>query len=128
MATAQTLLAPVIQILQAEGSLNDVRYGQDLASRLQQQGKPLKVIAGQLQAKGLAASVVKDALQQVQGAALVDGGADLLAARAYVARRRLGFWRGDAACDYMQKDMGALARRGFSYQTAKRALQRTEIE
>ena len=49
--------------------------------------------------------------------------AELEAARAYVRIRRLGPYRSaDARDEYRQKDLAALARQGFSFDTAKQAL------
>lgn len=106
------------------GFLDDARVAQARAQALRARGASRRLVAQKLRQQGLDA---EPALARVDGAdtALDEGGSDhrghaeLAAARAYAKRRRLGSRERDKA-------LAALARQGFSFQVARRALDAAE--
>jgi regulatory protein len=53
---------------------------------------------------------------------------DLAAAIAYARRRRLGPWRqGDDREEHRERDLAALARQGFGYDTARRVIEAENV-
>jgi regulatory protein len=122
-------IAEVLDTLQGQGFLDDARYADNAARSLAARGHSLRAVRSRLTAKGVARDHIDDALlhlaeeiaQPGQDAADIDP--DLAAAVAYARRRRLGPWRAPEVRDeFRTKDMGALARRGFSSETVRRVL------
>lgn len=108
----------LIARFQQAGVVNDELYATDRARSLHRRGNAPQAIRSKLSSKGLYGRVVDDAI-----AALGEGAA-LEAARGYARKRRLGHWGedGDDREQY-QKDLAKLARRGFSYDIARTAMQ-----
>jgi regulatory protein len=112
----------LIARLTVNGTLNDVAYAEGQARRLRQLGKSPGVIRAKLRAKGVESGMIDEVLHQTSLTA--DGGdATIKAALAYARRRKLGPFRETAADRAThQKDLGALARAGFSLDVARRVL------
>jgi len=111
---------------QRSGLLNDRLYAEGKARTLARQGRPGHVIARTLAAKGVGAEEVETA---VAGLVAEDPDADLTAAVAYARRKRLGPFRRPAErAERRQKDMAALARRGFSYEIARRVIDAADAD
>lgn len=107
--------------LQALGLIDDVRYAEGRAASRAAKGLGRSRIAQDLQAKGIARATI---------AYTLDGEIDDLAqARRFAARKRLGAYRpGGAAPDRHHKDLAALARAGFGFSVASRALEGQDEE
>jgi regulatory protein len=104
------------------GAVNDRLFADGLTARLRRLGKGPGVIRARLQAKGISADVIKTMLEDT--ATTADGqDAAFVAALAYARRRRLGPFRvGPTDRDTARKDLGALARAGFSLDIARQVL------
>jgi len=102
------------------GILNDSRFAEASIRGLRQRGLAERAILHRLSAKGLEATTVREALQRVDADRVEP---ELEAALRFVKRKRLGPHRTKAAtANDRRKDLQALARAGFSYEVAQRAL------
>ena len=116
-------IVAVITKLQRNGLINDRSYAEGRVRRLYGEGKALGRIRQVLVAKGVAKPDVEAALERLEMEA--EGPvSDLPAAISYARKRRLGPYRADPAerAAMRQKDMGALARRGFSQAVTMKVL------
>jgi len=115
-AAAKRAIPDVVGKLAAAGAVNDVAFAQARARKLSRTGHSRRAAAAHLAARGVPAEVVQSALPQ-------DDDGEVAAAIAYLRRRRLGPFRIAAAPpEAHQKELGTLARAGFSGATARRAL------
>ncbi|NMM43749.1 RecX family transcriptional regulator [Rhodospirillaceae bacterium KN72] len=109
------------------GLLDDGLYAEGRAASLHRQGKSQRAIRQALSVKGIDAATADSALTALDER--VDGDVDLGAAVNYARRRRIGPWRREdlreAARD---KDMAALARQGFGYDTARKVIEADTVE
>ena len=127
------LLDPLIARYQQSGLLDDTVYAQGRVASLRRQGLSRQAITQKLAQKGLSAAEVTAALRQVDATAADIAGDDiddaaareLAAARTLAKRKRLGRWRRNPPAERKDanKEMAALARAGFSYDIARRALE-----
>jgi len=125
----------VLSACEKAGFINDNAYAKGRARSLLRRGKALRVIAADLSSRGIASDQVDAALAELKAEA--DDAAyeevrgtdpNIAAAAAYARRRRLGPWRRpDIREEKRDKDMAALARQGFGYDTATRIIN-SEIE
>lgn len=131
LSEAEAIIPDVVERMQAFGFLDDRRYGEALIRRLRARGNSLRRIAIRLHERGVASDV--------RAALLADAGdpaAELEAARTYARRRRFGAQRrpdrcggaeggdeSDAERDRRRRELASLARAGFAYETARRALE-----
>ena len=108
--------------LAASGAVNDLAYAEGRAASLRRLGKSPGKIRVALSAKGIAAAVIARVLEDTATTATGEDAA-LQAAIAYARRRRLGSYRvGPRDRDTDRKDLGALARAGFSFAIAQASL------
>lgn len=108
----------VLGKLRRLGYLDDARFAVARVRSLRKRGKSARAVRAALSAQGVAQDVVERALAEEEGE-----DAELEAARAFVRRRRLGPHRPAEARDAeREKDLARLARAGFSYDVAVRAL------
>lgn len=108
------------------GILNDGRFAETSIRSLRQRGLAERAILHRLSAKGLEAATVREALQRVDAD---QSQPELEAALRFVKRKRLGPHRTKAAtANDRRKDLAALARAGFSYEVAQRALAADVLE
>lgn len=108
--------------LQRLGLVDDARFARDRARLLHRRGQGRRRIQAALFAKGLSEEHVAAALAEL-------GGTELEAAQIYARKRRLGRWRTaplDAAS--RQKELGKLARAGFSWEVARQVVEEPERE
>jgi regulatory protein len=102
------------------GVLDDARFARNLASQLNARGKSARAISQKLSQRGVPSDVTSELMSARKQA---EPGAELEAARAYARKRRLGSYRKDDERDANRhKDLASLARQGFSFEIAKRAL------
>lgn len=98
--------------------VDDARYAEAAARRLRARGASSRRIRAWLDAKGVDRGVADAALAEEE---VEDP--DLAAALALARRRRIGPWRtGAADPELRRKELGILARAGFPYEVARRAL------
>lgn len=103
------------------GLVDDRRYAEGKAASLHRRGGSARAIRAALTAKGVPADEIDVAITALQDAA---ADPELAAACAFARRRRLGPWRRpeDRAAMWT-KDLAALGRGGFNFDTARRVLQ-----
>ena len=109
----------VIARLTGLGLLDDTRYARERVRSLRGRGNSTAMIRAKLRAKSLPAELIDMALGE--------GGTDLaehelLAALRYARRRRLGPFRTAEREMRRDRDLAALARQGFAYETARRVV------
>ncbi|MEQ8604968.1 MAG: RecX family transcriptional regulator [Marivibrio sp.] len=109
------------------GLLDDATYARGRAASLHRQGKGARAIRMALLQKGIGeddAAAALEALVEEAGTQETD----LAAALAYARRRRLGPYRGGAPdeaarAERRDRDLAALARRGFSYDVCRTVIE-----
>ena len=117
---AEAWIAELVERYQGSGVLNDARFAKNLASQLTTRGKSSRMISQKLAMRGVPSDVAQELMTARKQE---EPNAELDAARAFARKRRLGAYRNaDERAEYRQKDLASLARQGFSFDTAKRAL------
>ena len=120
-AVAKRAVPDVVARLAAAGAVDDASFAQARSRSLTRAGHSRRATAAHLAARGVPAEIVSAALPD-------DSGAELAAAVAFTRRRRIGPFRSpaegtdDAAQDRRHRELGALARAGFSHAIAQQAL------
>ncbi|MBV8548356.1 MAG: RecX family transcriptional regulator [Alphaproteobacteria bacterium] len=122
----------VITAHKRAGNLNDAAFAETKIAGMRRSGTSKRRIEQKLAHKGVAKQTVAKALQGFDSDQMGDtGDAELQAARTFARKKRLGSFRTQTQNDEGDKeerrqreakDIAALARAGFSYDTAKRAL------
>jgi regulatory protein len=108
----------LLERYQASGILNDERFAKNYTERLRARGGSQRLIEQKLRVKSLSASSIQTALAETKSR-----DSELEAARALVRRRRLGPHRQpEERAQFRRKDLATLARAGFDYDTAAKAL------
>ena len=115
-------MAIVVEMLdryQKNGLVDDRRYGTTMARGLVERGVSRQAIRAKLHARGIPASVIDEVVYEL-GA---NNQSEVSAARALVKERKLGNYRPESERrENYRRDLGILARAGFDFETAKRAL------
>jgi regulatory protein len=122
------LLDPLVARYEKAGLLDDAVYADGRVGALRRQGLSRQAIMQRLQRKGLSSADIVRALDRIDTTAAEHSGdpdRELAAARRMAQRKRLGPWRQKPLADpkAAQKELAALARAGFSYDIARRALE-----
>lgn len=116
----------LIERYQLSGLLDDAVYAEAKAGSLRRRGASTRAIREKLAARGVDGEIAAAALARAdQDRGHPDGGdaADETAARELARRRRLGPFRPAAArAEHRSRDLAALGRAGFSYETARRVI------
>ena len=89
-------------------------------------GMAIRQIRQRLRQKGFETECIESGIQTLVANLEASEGinSDLYAALRYAKRRRFGpFTRGESDWKMRQKQMASLARRGFSYETARRVIE-----
>lgn len=110
---------------QDAGLLDDPAYARLRIVSLRRRGASKRMIRANLAAKGVAAAVIGDALDDLESD---EPDSDLTAACRYARRRRLGPWRRDDRATGRERDLAALSRQGFSYDVARRVIDAESAE
>ncbi|MBT5434367.1 MAG: RecX family transcriptional regulator [Rhodospirillaceae bacterium] len=101
------------------GLLDDEAYARMRVLSLRRSGESQRSIRMKLMAKSVESDLIERALAQDE-----PENDELTAAIAYARRRRLGPWRAEAEWEERrEKDMAALARRGFSFDICRRVIE-----
>lgn len=127
-AEGALLVADLVARYQASGLLDDQRYAEGKSRSLLRRGCSPRAIRQDLARRGVAATLIDDALQGLEND-LADSEASLdqAAAEAYVRRRRLGPFRPpELRAQYRDRDMAALGRAGFSWEIARKVIERDD--
>ncbi|MES1178144.1 MAG: RecX family transcriptional regulator [Myxococcales bacterium] len=118
-ALAPAIIDELLQRYRENGLLNDERFAANFAQSLRGRGGSRRVIELKLRARGISGELAKQALQSGESPAT----SELEAAQAFARRRRLGPHRKpEQRAEFRQKDLMALARAGFDFDTAKRVI------
>jgi regulatory protein len=108
----------VVARLTGLGLLDDARFARERVRSLLARGTSAAMIRARLGAKALPAELIDAAL-----AAQSDGNdGELRAALRYARRRRLGPFRQEDRAERRERDLAALGRQGFAYETARRVV------
>ncbi len=114
-----TFIPELVARYTASGLLDDRRFAHNLGRSLVERGASRAKIRAKLGERGIAPTTIEQVLAEL----VPDADTELEAARALVRRRRLGSERQRAATDPdVRRDLAVLARAGFSYEIARRAL------
>jgi len=106
----------LLERYRGSGLVNDERFAGNLTERLQGRGASRRMVVQKLRSRGVSRDVAEAAVR-------ASPASDLVAARAYARRRRLGPHRPEAErAPNRRRDLAALARQGFDHDTASRAL------
>lgn len=118
-AALEALALRLVERFSGAGLVDDLRFAEARAARLHRQGHPARAIAERLRVAGVPSADIASAIDE-SGASGAEG--ERAAALAYAKRRRLGPFRAGDPKPFRQKDLMALARRGFSRQIAESVL------
>ena len=125
-AEANAWVDAIIAKLLERQLLDDAAYARARANSLHRSGASRRKIAGMLQQKGVGRSDIAAALAALE---VEYGDSELVAAYNYARRRRLGPYRAQEARDERrERDLAALARAGFGFDTARRVVDATSVE
>ena len=117
-AAAPAIIEQILERYQSSGLINDQRFAQNFAERQRDRGASRRMIEQKLRQRGISAELVQQVFPRGESMK-----SELEAAQAFARRRRLGPHRKpDVREAYRQKDLMALARAGFDYDTASRAI------
>jgi regulatory protein len=118
-AAAPPIIDQILQRYRENGLLNDERFAKNLAESLRGRGGSRRMIEMKLRARGISGALAQQTLSGGESPASTE----LEAAQAFARRRRLGPHRKpEMRAEFRQKDLMALARAGFDFDTAKRVI------
>jgi regulatory protein len=123
VATARDAIEGVIGRLVDAGAVSDAAFAETRAKSLVRGGQSTRAVQARLIAKGVAPDVAR-------AATVSDADTELAAALVLVRKRRIGAYRSAEAADaaVRKKELGLLARAGFSRDIAEQALHMTREE
>jgi regulatory protein len=115
---APAVVEELLARYQASGLIDDQRFAKNFVDGQRLRGASRRVIEQKLRQRGIPPQIVQELLPQRES---VDN--ELAAAHAFAKRRRLGPHRKPETRDaHRRKDLLAMARAGFDYETAQRVL------
>ncbi len=118
-AALEAFALRLVERYSSSGLVDDLRFAETRAARLHRQGHPARAIAEKLRVAGVERADITSAIGE-SGASGVEG--ERAAALSYAKRRRLGPFRVGDPKPFRQRDLMALARRGFSRRVAESVL------
>ncbi len=104
----------VARALVEAGVIDDAAYARQRSSRLTRSGRSRRAVSADLAARGIAPEIATTAMPASRD--------ELPAALEFARRRRIGPFRPSPGDDTRLKDLGALARAGYSRGVAEQAL------
>jgi len=119
-AEGAAMVESLIERYLSSGLLDDKAYAEAKAASLHRRGTSTWGIREKLSMKGLESDHIAAALETVDEE--TPGDTELTAAIALARRRRLGPFRTTGRAEHRDKDLAALGRAGFGYQTARRVV------
>jgi len=113
---AASWISALIQDFQKSGLLDDRIYTEGRVRSMFRQGRSQRLMMLELRNKGVPTDIIEEAL-----AALAEENyaPDRTAALRFIQRKRLGPYRLSSRQEYRDRDLAALARAGFGYETAR---------
>jgi regulatory protein len=109
------MIAEVVERVIRSGLVDDRSYADTKVSALMRRGTSTRSIRTKLLAKGVPDETIAGVLETNEPD-------DLVLARRYAQRKRLGPWRREPNPELREKDLAALCRAGFSYRVASAVL------
>ncbi|MEQ8193133.1 MAG: RecX family transcriptional regulator, partial [Rhodospirillales bacterium] len=120
------IIESILDRCEAAGVLDDERYARRSAETYLASGESLRAIRSRLARKGVALGLIEDAVNALRSATPQP---DVAAAIRLARRRRLGPYRPPANREkYRDKDLGVLARAGFSFGLARKIVEAEDEE
>ena len=121
-----TIIDEIISNLEKNKILNDELYSDSKARMFLRRGYSLNKINQSLRNKGIDSQHIKQSIDKIKENEIEP---DFVSALKLCKRRRIGPLRPDANRElFYKKDMGILARGGFSYELSKRVLDLDTVE
>jgi regulatory protein len=123
-AAARAAARQVVERLAASGAVSDRAFAEARGRSLSRAGKSARAIGAHLAQRGVGQELARQAVP-------ADADRELAAACIHVRRKRLGAFRtAEPTPDQHRRDLGSLARAGFSHGVANQALRlsREEVE
>lgn len=132
---ALELVETVLDRVEERGLINDEKYALAVVKRLRKKGKSTRAICAWLRQRGVPSEAIDSALLQARtlhetflgeehGETRSPEEIELESAMTFVRKRRLGpFSTRERDHDTFRKELGKLARAGFSYRIARAALE-----
>lgn len=106
------------------GLLDDHVYARSIVNSQRRSGKSLRAIQGYLRSKGLSPEIIEQSIAHFnQDQNKTPAEIEFESAMVFARKKRLGPFRTSENFD-TQKEMGRLARAGYSYDTARRVLEK----
>ena len=116
----------IVSNLEKSHFLNDSLYSESRARMLFRRGYSLNKISNTLRSKGIEQKNIKLSLDKIKDE---KSDPDFVSAMKICKKRRIGPMRPESNRElFYKKDMGILARSGFSYDTSKKVLSMTQKE
>jgi regulatory protein len=123
-AAAPAIIEEILERYQASGLVDDQRFAKNFAERQRERGASRRMIEMKLRTRGITQEMIDSLLPRTESR-----GADLEAAQAFAKRRRLGPHRSpELRALNQRKDLAALARAGFDFETALRVIGRSSTD
>jgi len=123
-AAAPTIIAELLERYQSSGLIDDQRFAQNFARSQRDRGASKRMIEQKLRSRGVSSELASEVLVSPDLA-----GSELEAARTFARRRRLGPHRTpETRAAFRHKDLIALGRAGFDYDTATRVVGNSSSE
>ncbi len=120
------IIENLIERYQRSGLLDDDRYAKVKARYFHGRGTAIRGIQAKLREKRVADAAIEGAVAKLHEAT---ASPDLVAAAAYVRRRRFGPYRGsEKRPEHFKRDLAALGRSGFSYEVARQVLEAESVD
>ena len=116
------MLEPVIENFQRLGLLNDAAFTQGMVNSLRRRGLSAQAIQAKLRAKGLGQDNVSWEIKRYDNDEHPTENGELIAALRLARRKKLGPYRTPDKDINLDRERGALARAGFSYEITRQVL------
>ncbi len=114
------IINTILENLEKNKYLNDELYSDSKARVLLRRGYSINKINHSLKTKGIEAQLIKNSIEKIKNDEIEP---DFVSALKLCKRRRIGVVRPEANRElFYKKDMGVLARAGFSFDLSKRIL------
>ena len=121
-----TIIDEIVSNLEKNKILNDELYSDSKARMFLRRGYSLNKINQSLRNKGIDSEYIKQSIEKIKENEIEP---DFVSALKLCKRRRIGPLRPEANRElFYKKDMGILARGGFSYELSKRVLDLDTVE
>jgi regulatory protein len=114
----------IVRRFLGSGLLDDRAYAEGRAVTLHRAGHSMPAIRARLGQKGIDADTIDAALERLEDEAAKP---ELAAALRYARKRRLGPYRRDGRAEKRERDMAALARKGFPPDLARRIVDADDL-